>query len=59
MNVFIGILQVSGEEFVGLNHIARLGHAILGMSLVWFMILLKKSLKKYIIKHTIKKDSLN
>lgn len=41
-----GILQVQGLDFKGLNHIAGLGHTVLGVSLIWFMIVLKKALEK-------------
>ncbi|MBB6625672.1 DUF2871 domain-containing protein [Clostridium gasigenes] len=40
-----GILQVTGKDFSGLSHIAGLSHAIFGISLVWFMVILKKSIK--------------
>lgn len=39
-----GILQVNGADFKGLNHIAGTGHLVLGVSLIWFMIILKDSL---------------
>ena len=42
-----GILQVIGSDFVGLSHIAGLGHAILGVSLVWFLAIVNKELKVY------------
>ncbi|MCI9260682.1 MULTISPECIES: DUF2871 domain-containing protein [Romboutsia] len=42
-----GILQVIGSDFVGLSHIAGLGHAILGISLVWFLAIINKELKVY------------
>ncbi|PRR77333.1 hypothetical protein CLLI_25060 [Clostridium liquoris] len=41
-----GILQVQSLDFKGLNHIAGLGHTILGVSLIWFMIILKKALEQ-------------
>lgn len=37
-----GILEVLGSDFAGLSHIAGTGHAILGISLIWFMLILKK-----------------
>mgnify|MGYP000365555713 CR=1 FL=1 len=37
-----GILQVIGSD-----HIAGLGHAILGVSLVWFLAIVNKELKVY------------
>ena len=40
-----GILQVKGLDFKGLNHIAGLAHAILGVGLIWFMIILGRQLK--------------
>ncbi|KXY40575.1 hypothetical protein AT257_00510 [Bacillus cereus] len=43
--VFRGILQVNGTDFNGLSHMAGLGHIIISVGLVWFMILLKKSFK--------------
>ena len=42
-----GILQDIGSDFVGLSHIAGLGHAILGVSLVWFLAIVNKELKVY------------
>ena len=41
-----GILQVKGTEFAGLSHIAGLGHAILGIALVWFVVILYKTVGK-------------
>ena len=41
-----GVLQVLSTDFAGLSHIAGLGHAILGASLVWFMLILKKEIFK-------------
>ncbi|WHY30978.1 DUF2871 domain-containing protein [Bacillus wiedmannii] len=43
--VFRGLLQVNGTDFTGLSHMAGLGHVIISIGLVWFMILLKKSFK--------------
>ena len=40
-----GLLQVNGTDFYGLSHMAGLGHVIISIGLVWFMILLKKSFK--------------
>lgn len=40
-----GLLQLNGADFKGLSHIAGMSHTILGIALVWFMILLKKSFK--------------
>lgn len=42
---FRGILQVTNSDFAGLNHIAGLGHVILGISLVWFCVIVNKALK--------------
>lgn len=40
-----GILQVKGSDFTGFNHIAGLSHAMLGVSLIWFVIILYKKIK--------------
>lgn len=40
-----GVMQVLGTDFAGLSHIAGLAHAMLGISLVWFVILLRKVVK--------------
>lgn len=40
-----GVLQVVGSDFAGLSHIAGLGHAMLGVSLIWFIITLNKAIK--------------
>ncbi|MFI8707838.1 DUF2871 domain-containing protein [Bacillus sp. NPDC077411] len=40
-----GLLQLNGTDFKGLSHIAGMSHTIIGIALVWFMILLKKSFK--------------
>lgn len=45
-----GILQVFGQELDGLNHISGLGHAILGISLIWFVFILKGSINTYLNK---------
>ncbi len=39
-----GIFEVLNKDFAGLPHIAGTSHAILGISLIWFMIILKKSI---------------
>ena len=39
-----GILEILNKDFAGLPHIAGTSHAILGLSLIWFMIILKKSI---------------
>jgi len=41
-----GILQVNGTDMKGLSHMAGLGHAVLGASIIWFMILLGKRVKE-------------
>lgn len=38
-----GVLEVLGKEFAGLSHIAGLGHAMLGISLIWFVIMCRKA----------------
>ena len=40
-----GIAQVKGFDIAGLSHMAGLAHAILGITLVWFMIILGKGIK--------------
>ena len=40
-----GILQVKGTDFAGLSHIAGLSHAMFGVSLIWFVIILYKKIK--------------
>lgn len=40
--VIRGIHQVNGTTMAGLNHIAGLGHALLGISLIWFIVLCYK-----------------
>ncbi|MFJ8527422.1 DUF2871 family protein [Bacillus sp. NPDC094106] len=40
-----GLLQLNGADFKGLTYIVAISHSIIGFSLVWFMILLKKSCK--------------
>ena len=44
--VFRGVLEVLSKDFAGLPHMAGLGRAILGASLIWFMIILNKKIKK-------------
>lgn len=44
--VFRGVLEVLSKDFADLPHMAGLGHAILGASLIWFMIILNKKIKK-------------
>lgn len=45
--VFRGVLQVQGSDFNGLSHIAGLGHAILGVSLIWFCVIINNITKNY------------
>ena len=40
-----GCMQVLGIDFAGFSHIAGLGHAFLGISLIWFSIITSKSIK--------------
>lgn len=51
---FRGILEVNNSDFAGLSHIAGLGHAILGISLIWFIIIVNKALKNYDLLKTSK-----
>lgn len=51
---FRGILEVKNSDFAGLSHIAGLGHAILGISLIWFIIIVNKALKNYDLLKTSK-----
>ncbi len=44
--LYRGILQVMGSDFSGLSHIAGLGHAILCVSLIWFVFIVNKSIKQ-------------
>ena len=44
--VFRGVLEVLSKDFAGLPQMAGLGHAILGASLIWFMVILNKKIKK-------------
>ncbi|MGL4911837.1 MAG: DUF2871 domain-containing protein [Romboutsia sp.] len=54
MLVFRGVLQVQGTDFNGLSHIAGLGHAILGISLIWFTVIVNKVIKNYNNKNDVK-----
>ena len=51
--VFRGILEVKGSDFAGLSHISGLGHAILGISLAWFCVIVNKSIKNYESKNKV------
>ena len=41
-----GILQVLGNSFAGLSHISGLSHVLLSVSLIWFVIIVNKSIKE-------------
>ena len=41
-----GILQVLGNDFGGLSHIAGLGHVLLSIALIWFVVIVNKSIKE-------------
>jgi archaellum biogenesis protein FlaJ (TadC family) len=41
-----GIMQVNGTDFAGLPHMAGLSHALLGGSLIWFVVMVGKSIKE-------------
>lgn len=41
-----GILQVLGKDFAGLSHISGLGHVLLSVALIWFVIIVNKSIKE-------------
>lgn len=45
-----GLLQLNGADFEGLSYIIGIAHSVIGFSLVWFMILVKKSDKCSFIK---------
>ena len=40
-----GVMQVLGVDFIGLSHIAGLTHAMLGVSLIWFVVIIRKVIK--------------
>lgn len=40
-----GVMEVLGTQFAGMNHISGLAHAMLGASLIWFVVLLRKVIK--------------
>ena len=54
--VFRGVLQVNNTDFKGLSHIAGLGHAILGISLIWFCIIVNKAIIKTESKEALNKN---
>lgn len=39
-----GIMQVLGTDFAGLSHIAGLGHVLLGIALIWFVVIVNKAI---------------
>lgn len=41
-----GILEVKSLDFAGLSHIAGLAHAMLGISLIWFVVLCFKMIPR-------------
>lgn len=41
-----GMMEVLGTDFVGFNHIAGTFHTFLGVTFVWFFVMIGKSLKK-------------
>ena len=40
-----GMLDGLGRDILGFSYVAGLSHAMLGVSLVWFIIILKKAIK--------------
>lgn len=40
-----GVAQVKGFDIAGLSHMAGASHALLGIALIWFMVLLGKAIK--------------
>lgn len=41
-----GIMQVLGTDFAGLSHIAGFGHAMIGIAMIWFVVIVNKSIKE-------------
>ena len=41
-----GIMQVLGTDFAGLSHIAGLGHAMIGIAMIGFVVIVNKSIKE-------------
>ena len=41
-----GVAQVKGFEVPGLNHIAGLAHALFGVTMIWFVVILYKAVGK-------------
>lgn len=39
-----GVMQVLGTDFTGLSHIAGLGHVLLGIALIWFVVIVNKAI---------------
>lgn len=42
-----GIMQVLGTDFAGLSHIAGLGHAMIGIAMIWFVVIVNKRIASY------------
>lgn len=40
-----GIMQVLETDFAGLSHIAGLGHAMIGITMIWFVVIVNKAIK--------------
>lgn len=40
-----GVAEVKGFDIAGLSHMAGVSHALLGIALIWFMVLLGKAIK--------------
>ena len=41
-----GILQVLDSDFSGLSHIAGLGHVLLSVAFIWFVVIVNKAIKE-------------
>ncbi|MEH7260645.1 DUF2871 family protein, partial [Bacillus toyonensis] len=40
-----GLLQLNGADFKGLTYIVGFSHSLMAVTLIWFMLLIKKSYK--------------
>ncbi|WP_049119274.1 DUF2871 family protein, partial [Bacillus cereus] len=40
-----GLLQLNGADFKGLTYIVGFSHSLMAVTLIWFMLLIKKSFK--------------
>ena len=40
-----GLLQLNGADFKGLTYIIGFSHSLMAVTLIWFMLLIKKSFK--------------